>query len=125
MRPSRFHRILGLIVAVSLAGCAAPEPDETLVETAASGLEFAISFDETHGAEPLDGRVLLLISTDDEAEPRFQIRASVGSMQVFGIDVEGLAPGDEAVVDAGVFGYPARSLAELAPGEYYVQAVLH
>ena len=120
MRPPRFHGILGLIVAASLTGCTAPDSGEVSPQRAASGLAFAISFDDAHGAAPLDGRVLLLISTDDQAEPRFQIGAGVGSMQVFGIDVEGLAPGDEAVVDVGVFGYPARSLAEMTPGEYVV-----
>ena len=37
------------------------------------GLKFAISFDETLSAAPLDGRVLFLISTNGESEPRFQI----------------------------------------------------
>ena len=47
MRPSSFHPcwIIGLIVAASLAGCAAPDPGEAPVEAAASGLEFVISFD--------------------------------------------------------------------------------
>ena len=127
MRPSRFSSswILGVMVAALLTGCAVPDTDESFAEAAASGLEFALSFDQTRSAEPLDGRVLLLISTNDEAEPRFQIRAGIGSMQVFGVDVEALAPGEEAVVDAGVFGYPAPSLAAMAPGDYYVQALFH
>jgi len=41
------------------------------------------------------------------------------------VDVLHLAPGQAAVVDAGTLGYPAKSLAEIAPGEYEVQAVLN
>ncbi len=114
-----------VLIAVAMAGCASPEQNGAALQAAASGLEIAVSFPEERSAGPLDGRVLLLISTNDEAEPRFQIRARVGSMQVFGIDVEGMAPGEEAVFTAEVFGYPTESLAALPPGEYTVQALLH
>ena len=33
--------------------------------------------------EPLDGRVLLLLATDEEREPRFQIGWGIGTGQVF------------------------------------------
>ena len=121
---SLFGLLCALMAAVLLAGCAAPEPDAA-GQTATSGLEIAVSFDEARSAEPLDGRLLLLLSTNDEAEPRFQIRATLGSMQVFGIDVEAMAPGEEALFTASVFGYPVESLAHLPPGEYTVQALLH
>ena len=88
-------------------------------------LRFGISFPDEHSRTPLDGRLLLLISTDDKAEPRFQITAGADTQLVFGIDVDGLAPGAEAVIDASAFGYPLRSLAELPRGEYFVQALLH
>ena len=125
-----FSGLIALIVAATLAGCAAPEPNEApsqtaAAEQAAAGLEIAVSFTEERSNQPLDGRLLLLISTNDEAEPRFQIRASVGSMQVFGIDVEAMAPGEEVVFTADVFGYPTESLAALPPGDYFVQAMLH
>jgi hypothetical protein len=88
-------------------------------------LRFGISFPDERSRTPLDGRLLLLISTDDKAEPRFQITAGADTQLVFGIDVDGLAPGAEAVIDASAFGYPLRSLAELPRGEYFVQALLH
>ena len=47
-------------------------------------------------------------------EPRFQINEDLNTQQVFGIDVEGLKPGQEAIVDASAFGYPVRSLAQVA-----------
>ena len=90
-----------------------------------TGLSFAVSFGAEQYAEPQDGRLLVLIAKDDAQEPRFRIRAGVNTAQVFGIDVEGLAPGAEAVVGAEAFGYPVRSLADLPPGTYVVQALLN
>jgi hypothetical protein len=86
---------------------------------------FSISFPKEPSATPLDGRLLLLLSTDPSAEPRMQINSSVKTQLVFGIDVEALAPGRAAVIDNSAFGYPMRSLAQLPPGDYYVQALLH
>jgi hypothetical protein len=45
--------------------------------------------------------------------------------QVFGIDVEGLAPGQAAVIGGGVLGFPLTDLGFVPPGEYTVQAVLN
>jgi len=88
-------------------------------------LVFAISLDRGVAAEPVDGRIILIIAADGEREPRFQVTAGLGAPQVFGIDVEGLAPGAEAEIDASVFGFPLESLAQIPPGDYTVQAVLH
>jgi hypothetical protein len=93
--------------------------------TGTAGLSFAIRFSEAAAADPLDGRLLLIIAADGEKEPRFQVRPGVKAAQVFGLDVNGLEPGEDAVIDAGVFGYPVASLAALPAGDYYVQAVLH
>jgi hypothetical protein len=90
-----------------------------------SELRFAVSFPAERSKTPLDGRLLLLISTDGTSEPRFQISEGPNTQLVFGVDVDGLAPGAEAVVDSSAFGYPLSSLAALPPGGYYVQALLH
>ncbi len=87
--------------------------------------KFAVSFPSERSRAPLDGRLLLLLSTDGDAEPRFQIGEGPSTQLVFGVDVDGLAPGAEALIDASAFGYPLRSLAELPSGEYIVQALLH
>ncbi|GIV62392.1 MAG: hypothetical protein KatS3mg044_1258 [Rhodothermaceae bacterium] len=92
----------------------------------AQGLRFTVSFDAATLAEAQDGRlVLMLAPADATAEPRFLVRPGVDAIQVFGLDVEGLAPGQEAVFDAGVFGYPYASLAEVPAGTYVVQALLN
>jgi len=86
---------------------------------------FVVSFGEEVSREPLDGRVLVMISVDPSDEPRFQIGDSAGTQQIFGIDVEGLGPGEEAVLGGDVLGYPRESLADVPPGSYRVQALLH
>jgi hypothetical protein len=75
---------------------------------------------------PLDGRLLLLVARDTAREPRSQVSdTSLQTAQVFGLDVEALGPGREIAFDATVPGFPLDSLADLAPGEYSVQALLH
>ncbi len=86
---------------------------------------FEISFSEALSSGSFDGRLLLLISTNDENEPRFQISDGTTTQQVYGVDVAGMKPGEAVRVDGQAFGYPVRSLSELEPGEYYIQAFLH
>jgi hypothetical protein len=91
----------------------------------ASGPSFAVSFPKKRSEKPLDGRILLLLSNDPSAEPRMQIDDSVRTQMIFGVDVDGMQPGQAVVVDDGASGYPIRSLRDVPPGDYYVQAVLH
>ena len=91
-----------------------------------SGQRFEVSFPKEMSAAPLDGHVLLLISNNDTKEPRFQISfMTAESQQVFGIDVDALAPGAPAIIDASTLGYPAESLNDVPAGDYWVQAVLN
>lgn len=76
------------------------------------------------GDTAFDGRLLLLLSTDDKQEPRFQISDNTNTQQVFGLDVDGWKPGEAAVFSAEPFGYPVQSLKDLPAGEYHVQALL-
>jgi len=82
-------------------------------------------FPTTLANQALDGRLVLMLSNDDSAEPRFQILDGPNTQQAFGIDVEAWRPGTEAVIDAGVLGYPRESLASVPPGTYIVQVLLH
>lgn len=93
--------------------------------TNGGGPRIVVSFPASLSAAPIDGRLLLMISTDTSAEPRFQINDNANTQAIFGIDVDGLKPGQEAVFDAAVFGYPIDSLRDLKPGTYTVQALLH
>jgi len=69
------------------------------------GPRFEISFPKEMSPAPLDGHVLLLLSNNNEKEPRFQISfMTADSQQVFGVDVDALAPGMPAVVDPSTLG---------------------
>ena len=88
-------------------------------------LTFRVSFPKETSEKSLDGRVLLMISNNDDREPRFQINDGPDTQLIFGLDVNGLEPGAEAVIDKNVFGYPLKSIAKIPAGEYWVQALLH
>jgi hypothetical protein len=91
-----------------------------------SALRFEVSFPKKMSAVPLDGHVLLLISNDNEEEPRFQLSYNTTeSQQVFGVDVEALAPGAPAAFDASTLGFPAMSLNDIPAGDYWVQGLLN
>jgi hypothetical protein len=90
----------------------------------AAKFRFEVSLPATN-KESLDGRLLLLVSTNNEKEPRLQISEDLSTQQVFGVDVDGWKTGEAKVVDLDAFGYPRRSLTQVPPGEYWVQALLH
>jgi hypothetical protein len=64
-----------------------------------------------------------MLSQSDSREPRSQI--GTGGVPFFGLDVEALGPGEEAIIDSGVFGYPVESLRNLPAGDYFVQAFVN
>jgi hypothetical protein len=102
---------------------ATPPPVVAAPDRAA--IRIGVSFGRELGEKPVDGRLLVLLSTDDKGEPRFQINDGPRTQQIFGIDVDGLAPEQEAVLDEKASGYPVESLRQVPPGKYRVQAVLH
>jgi hypothetical protein len=96
-----------------------------LCPVAAAAQSFSVSFQKEVSAQPLDGRLLLVLSTDPSDEPRNQIDDTPRSQIVFGLTVDGWQPGRPAVVDAAAWGYPIRSLKDVPAGDYIVQAVLN
>ncbi len=96
-----------------------PAPD-------AARARFAISFPASRSMQPLDGRIILVISNNDRQEPRFENNVYRADTQLaFGINVDGLKPGQDAIVDGKVFGYPLKSIGDIPAGDYWVQAVLN
>ena len=69
------------------------------------------------------GRVYIMISRATDREPRLQV-GRVG-VPFFGRDIEKLAPGQAAVIDATDLGSPVVSLSEIPAGEYQVQAFIN
>ncbi len=84
-----------------------------------------VSFPASVSEKPLDGRVLFLLSNDPSAEPRMQIDDTPRSQMVFGKTVDGLKPGETVTIDETAAGYPVRSIRDVPPGDYTVQAVLN
>ncbi len=74
-------------------------------------------------AEPVTGRVYVMIARTDVREPRLQIGRT--GEPFFGRDVERLRPGEAAIIDGSDLGWPARSLGDIPPGEYYVQGFVN
>ncbi|MGH7243651.1 MAG: alpha/beta hydrolase-fold protein [Phycisphaerales bacterium] len=91
----------------------------------AAPLRFEVAIADQFGAKPLDGRVLLMISTSGDQETRFQISEGVKSQQIFGVDAEGFTSTMPVFIDADALGYPVESLASIPAGDYFVQALLH
>ena len=88
-------------------------------------ITFVISFTKEISENAQDGRLLLLLANNDKSEPRFQINDGLTTQLVFGVDVEGMKPGDEIVIDESAFGFPKKSVKDIPPGEYFVQALLN
>jgi hypothetical protein len=110
---------LSILIILVMMSCQAQDSNQK------SNLVFHISFPEELSEQSLDGRLLLMISNNDQAEPRFQISDGTDTQLIFGINVENQKPEQEAVIDSDVFGYPLESLADIPEGEYFVQALLH
>ena len=87
--------------------------------------KFEITYPEKFSENGYDGRLLLMISNNSNAEPRFQINDSHHTQIIFGIDVESWKSGETQIFDSNVYGYPIKSIGNLKEGEYYVQAFLH
>src|SRR3954468_20047321 len=123
--PLRLLRtVAGALVVTALA-----ETTSSAQQSASSAptrLRFAISFPAARSAQPLDGRIILVVSNNDKREPRFQNNVYDADTQLaFGIDVDSLGAGQEAYVDGTTFGYPLASIGAIPPGEYWVQAVFN
>ncbi len=90
-----------------------------------NNLKFEIDYSNEFQDSGYDGRVLLMISDNNKAEPRFQINDSHNTQMIFGIDVESWNANEKITIDAEAIGYPIKSINEIVEGEYYVQAFLH
>ena len=105
--------LLPAICCATLSAASSPLPRVTL------------AFPPTRSATPFDGRLFLLLSTDASAEPRNQIDDTPRSQMIFGVTVDGMAPGQPVVIGDSAAGYPILSLRDVPPGDYFVQGLLN
>src|SRR5262245_8287298 len=88
----------------------------------AKPLEFVLTFDRAISAEPFTGRVLVMLSEQANAEPRFG-PDWFSPQPFFALDVKDWKPGENLVFGAESLGFPGP-LAKLRPATYTVQAVM-
>jgi hypothetical protein len=55
---------------------------------------------------PVDGRLLILLSTDPDDEPRNQINLQLDSQIVAGVTVDGLQAGKPVIIDGRATAWP-------------------
>ncbi len=124
MKFGRLPAAVAAVLALSASGVALAQ---TASPSAAPHLAVTVSFPAAAAAQPQDGRVILLVSRDLTREPRSHVapNAPLDAPYMFGLTVDGLAPGATAVLDDTAFGWPSRTLSGLPEGDYLVQAVLN
>jgi hypothetical protein len=108
-----------ILLLVLIIACTCDPATET------SGPKFLISFTQELSDRTQDGRLLLMLADNDRSEPRNQINDGLHTQLVFGFDVEGMKPGDEIALDGNAFGFPLRSILDIPPGDYFVQALIN
>src|SRR6185437_9463253 len=110
----------GLLAAIG-AGClSCAQP-----QSASDSLRFEVSVPASVQAEPLTGRMVVIVTQKETPEPRLQVGGWNDPSPLFGLDVSALKPGTPAVINAATLGYPVTSLRDLPAGDYYVQALLN
>ena len=107
-------RLVAVLVGAAVLGGSA---------VASAEQRFELSFPASVHAEPVTGRIYVMISRTNDREPRLQIGRT--GVPFFGRDVEQLAPGEAGVIDATDLGSPVASLADIPAGDYYVQGFVN
>jgi hypothetical protein len=90
---------------------------------AGPGLRFEVTFPAAAHADAITGRLFVIISRDNEREPRLQV-SRIG-VPFFGRDVDRLKPGQSAIIDASDLGSPLERLTDLPAGDYFVQTMIN
>jgi hypothetical protein len=75
-------------------------------------------------SQPITGRVCVAISRTQGPRTPIEQTGETG-VPLFGVNVDALAPGASAVIDASAFGHPLQSLRDLPRGEYWAQAFVN
>jgi hypothetical protein len=84
-----------------------------------------VAYSKETGIAEIEGRMLLLLSTDGSSEPRFLISDGPHTQLIFGKNTQPLEPGQTLKFDENDFGYPYESIKDIPADSYFVQAVLH
>lgn len=104
------------IVSLVLGSCTSEE---------SKSVSFTITLSDSLDVDQLDGRLLLMLSTNKDAEPRFQINNGLNTQLIFGKNVEGWQKGESITFTSEDLGYPIEDLKDVPAGTYQAQALLH
>ncbi len=113
-----FRLATGVGAALILASSAT-----VLAQRSAGGPRFTVSFPAAAHAGPITGRVYVAISKTNDRAPIQQTDTT--GVPLFGVNVDQLAPGASATIDATTLGYPVKSLRDLPAGDYWAQAFVN
>ena len=86
---------------------------------------FNVKINNNLHTENFDGRLLLLFSNNNAAEPRFQISDALSTQIILGKNVDQWAIGSTQSIAQEAYGFPKERLSEVPAGDYYVQVLLH
>jgi S-formylglutathione hydrolase FrmB len=129
--------IAALAASVVFVAVAEAAPPQKAAAKKVAPLRFEISVPASAHAQPITGRVYVMIARPGgsagggsgpgaaaaDREPRLQIGRT--GTPFFGRDIEKLAPGAVAVIDATDLGTPVASWRDIPAGDYVVQAMVN
>jgi len=119
--PFRLHRVIFLLPLFLAAAACHTEPADSVVR----GRVFSVSFDASLADSAQDGRLLLLLATHEEDEPRFLVSNSADTQLIFGLNVEDWRGNTDILIDNDAIGFPLADLSKLPAGTFYAQVLLN
>jgi hypothetical protein len=114
----RTDSFLAVLAVIALNGVA-------IIDARADSVQFKVTFDTALAADAQDGRLLLMLASNDEDEPRFLVNNDADTQLIFGRNVADWKGGVAVTVDQTAMGFPLADLSEVPAGTYYVQALLN
>ena len=85
-----------------------------------NALQISAVLPETLAPDIKAGRLFIYFAPTAESEPRFQSNTSI-----FGLDAHNVNAGQHLIVPVTTAGAAEKTLRDLAPGDYYVQAIFN
>ena len=136
MSHNRIFRFLLFSFSISLFSISGCQTDQEIAKTGKaenSGLVFDIEITQESldrisemGLEmPVNGRLFVILSDDEESEPRRQVRVS--GVPFWGLNIEGLRANQSVTLDPSddsVVGFPFQNSSKIPSGTYFAQAFL-
>ena len=109
------HACALLSIVTSLSFCAYASQEK------AGERRFEISYSTAANPGPITGRLVLVLSTKNDREPRLTVAPN--GPAIFGVDIDHLQPDQIVTLDATTLAYPIK-LSDLPSGDYYAQAII-